>query len=307
MNLDRLFNFIVMGLWGCLFSFIHIFSMLVRGDKGKVIKGDSFLPGFMIYSSFATGESIAYTCNVLLGVALLLLFCAHKTIMEDRTMKRLDVIEQQNDFTFSKDILCRWDNNQMSESEAQHLHGLIGLSYKEKLAESLKMGLIVSRSRVEIFILYSKRLLVFVLYCCIQVASYATIIWLTIKSESVTQVVSGVPGLRFVTDFIVPGAVTLINAATPAMYKYLTKFEEWDSGQFSLNVLISRMYLSNMMNLLILALSYGLLADPFLLTGGQYADRRLQLENVFDDSVYSCRLNAAAEGLFSLGIIIHMI
>jgi hypothetical protein len=88
---------------------------------------------------------------------------------------------------------------------------------------------------------------------------------------------------------------------TPAMYKYLTKFEEWDSGQFSLNVLIMRMYLSNMMNLLILALSYGLLADPFLLADETNSQRRSQLENLFDDSVYSCRLNAAAEGLFSLG------
>ena len=301
--LCRLFNFIVMGIWGCLFSAIHIFSMLVRGDKGKVFKGDSILPGFMNYSSFATGESVTYTCNVLIGVTLLLLFCAHKAIMEDRTMKRLDVIEQQNDFTFSTDILCRWDNSQLLESEVQHSHGLIGLSYKEKLAESLKMGLIVSRSRVENLILYSKRFLVFIIYCCIQVASYATIIWLTIQSEAVTKVASGVPGLQFVTDFIVPGAVTLINAATPAMYKFLTKFEEWDSGQFSLNVLISRMYLSNMMNLLILALSYSLLADPFLMADGTSADRRTQLENVFDETVYSCRLNAAAEGLFSLGTV----
>jgi hypothetical protein len=290
-----------MGLWGCLFSAIHIVRMIVRGDIADVLKGDSILPGFMTYSSFETGESLTYTFNVILGVSILLFFCSHKTIMEDRQMKRLDVIEQQNDFTFSKDILCRWDNSQVSETEVQHSHGLIGLSFKEKLAESLKAGLIVSRTRAEVLILYSKRFLVFVLYCCIQVASYATIIWLTIKSESVQKFATGIPVLRNLTDFIVPGAVTTINAMTPAMYKYLTKFEEWDSGQFSLNVLIMRMYLSNMMNLLILALSYGLLADPFLLADETNSQRRSQLENLFDDSVYSCRLNAAAEGLFSLG------
>lgn len=298
---DRLFNFLVMGLWGCFFSAIHIVRMIVRGDLAKVFSGDRVLPGFMAFSSFGTGESMTYVCNVIAGVFLLLFFCAHKIIMEDRQMKRMDVIEQQNDFTFSKDILCRWDNALTHDKEVTHLHGLIELGYREKLAESLKMGVIVSRSRLQVLTLYSKRFLVFIIYCFIQVASYATIIVLTIKSKSVTQFASGVPGLRFVTDFFVPGAVTTINAMTPAMYKYLTLFEEWDSGQFSLNVLISRMYLSSMMNLLILALSYGLLADPFLMADGSNAERRGQLENVFDDTVYSCRLNAAAEGLFSLG------
>jgi hypothetical protein len=300
-HVRRLFNFIIMGLWGCLFGAIHIVRMIVRGDTNQVLIGDSMLPGFMNFSSFATGESLTYTCNVLIGVFLLLFFCAHKIIMEDRQMKRMDVIEQQNDFTFSKDILCRWDNALLQDTEVMHLHGLIGLSYKEKLAESLKLGLIVSRSRLKVLVLYSKRFLVFIIYCCIQVASYATIILLTIKSESVTQYALGVPGLRFVTDFIVPGAVTTINAMTPAIYKKLTAFEEWDSGQFSLNMLISRMYLSNMMNLLVLALSYGLLADPFLLADDTYSKRRGQLENIFDNTVYSCRLNAAAEGLFRLG------
>ena len=299
--LFRLFNFLVMGLWGCFFSTIHIVRMVVRGDSGNVVTGDSVLPGFMNFSSFETGESITFTCNILIGVFLLLFFCAHKIIMEDRQMKRMDVVEQQNDFNFSKDIFCRWDNSIVQETEVQQAHGLISLSYKEKLAESLKKGLIVSRSRLETAILYSKRFLVFILYCCIQIASYVTIIWLTIQSESVKKFASGLAGLRFVTDFIVPGAVTLINAMTPAMYKRLTKFEEWDSGQFALNILIFRMYLSNMMNLLILALSYSLLADPFLLSDDTYSERRGQLENLYDSEVYSCRMNAAAEGLFSLG------
>mmetsp|Transcript_4778 Transcript_4778/g.9008 ORF Transcript_4778/g.9008 Transcript_4778/m.9008 type:complete len:814 (+) Transcript_4778:117-2558(+) len=295
-----LFNFLVMGLWGCLFSAIHIVRMIVRGDITKVAKGDSILPGFMNYSSFETSESLTYAFNVIFGVFILLLFCAHKTIMEDRQMKRLDVIEQQNDYTFSKDILCRWDNTQFSETEVLHSYGLIELSFKEKLAESEKAGRIVQRTRGQLVVLYSKRFLVFILYCCIQVASYATIIWLTIKSESVQNFAKAIPVLRNLTDFIVPGAVTTINAMTPAMYKHLTRFEEWDSGQFALNVLILRMYLSNMMNLLILALSYSLLADPYMMTEDSNSEQRGQLENVFDEAIYSCRMNAAAEGLFSL-------
>jgi len=112
--------------------------------------------------------------------------------------------------------------------------------------------------------------------------------------------VSNLPVLGFLTDYIVPGSVTTINAITPTLYKHLTKFEKWDSGQFALNVLISRMYLSNVMNLLILALSYGLLADPFLLADDSNSDRRSELEIAFDPTAYQCRLNAAAEGLFSL-------
>lgn len=54
------------------------------------------------------------------------------------------------------------------------------------------------------------------------------------------------------------------------------------------------------MNLLILALSYGLLADPYLLSTSSESQRRAQLENTFEKGVFTCRLNAAAEGLFRL-------
>ena len=78
----------------------------------------------------------------------------------------------------------------------------------------------------------------------------------------------------------------------------LTEFEQWDTGDFFVNILLFRMYVFNILNQVALALSYILLADPFLLA--QYPSLRSSLELPFSSSRYECRIDEAADQLFSL-------
>ena len=59
-----------------------------------------------------------------------------------------------------------------------------------------------------------------------------------------------------------------------------------------------RQYLSSMFNLIILVASYFLLADPLFLAN--YPTIRAQFDLAFDSSSYSCRMDQAAQSLFTL-------
>jgi len=88
-----------------------------------------------------------------------------------------------------------------------------------------------------------------------------------------------------------------LNSISPPLMKAITAFEKWDSGQMNLNVLLFRMYLSNILNTLILALSYLLLSDPMLLA--QYPTVRGALE-LTESGLFKCRIDQTADAMFSL-------
>lgn len=288
----------IVAVTGSLFAILHIVRMTFRGDAGSMLVGTGILPGFMEYSSFRQTEKFIYTANVLLVLFVLVIMCVQKVISEDKLMKRLDLIENENDFTFSKDVLGGWDHSISQSTEVTDLHGLLKQVYREKLAELQLLGLRKARTNLKILELYARRLAGSVVYLAVQIASYSAIVYLTVKSQEIQNGLQ-VGALKSLSQFIVPAAVTAINSATPGLYKALTMLELWDSGQVQLNILLSRMYISNMMNLVILALSYALLADPFLFAGDGDKAIRLQVEHDFNPNS-TCRLDQAANGLFSL-------
>ena len=78
-----------------------------------------------------------------------------------------------------------------------------------------------------------------------------------------------------------------------------TTFEMWDSAQTTTNLVLLRMYISSVLNTLLLAISCIVLAHPFLL-----ADQS-SLRNSFGLKVstsITCRLDQAGQGLFTLVI-----
>ena len=294
----RIFNWSVVAFTGTIFAITHIVIML-RSKEDGVLKGNGILPGFMEYSSFGLNEKFAYTANVIIVIAVLVAMCINKLLSEDKLMKRLDLIEKENDFTFSKDVLCGWDHSLTQASEVTDLHGLLNQMFREKLAELTLAGLLRARSNLKVLEIYARRFVALVVYLAVQLAAYSSIVYLTVKSQSIQNGLN-VGLLKSLSAFIVPAAVTAINSVTPGIYKHLTTIELWDSGQVQLNVLLFRMYLSNMMNLLILAISYALLADPFLFAEKGDKNMRRQVEHEFTPSDFDCRLNQAANGLFTL-------
>jgi hypothetical protein len=289
---------VIVAITGSFFAVLHIVRMTFRGDVRNILMGIGILPGFMEYSSFQQSEKFAYTTNVLVVIIVLVVMCVRKVISEDKLMKRLDLIENENDFTFSKDVLGGWDHSLTQSSEVVDLHGLLRQIYKEKLAEFHLLGRRRARTNLKILELYVRRFVGSVIYLAVQVASYSAIVYLTVKSQAIQNGLN-VGVLKSLSQFIVPAAVTTINSITPALYKALTMLELWDSGQVQLNILLFRMYVSNMMNLLILAISYALLADPFLFANNENKAMRKQVEHEFDPNSI-CRLDQASNGLFTL-------
>lgn len=102
----------------------------------------------------------------------------------------------------------------------------------------------------------------------------------------------------FIAPFVTTLSLNIINGIMPTLIKLLTAMEQWDSSETSNSLLLYRIYLSNIMNTLILALSYFLLADPMLLANTTLRETlELKFSNIFE-----CRIDEAADSLFTLVI-----
>lgn len=293
-------NFVFVALIAAVYTLLHVFSILYRESMMKLFRGDNLLPRYMLLSSYAEGEQITYTTLLIVGLVSLFGIALQKLIREDKYTKQMTVIEEMNSYTFSKEVFCSWDNSLVDAAEAHDLSGLMTQQFREKLAESKRIGLKKTRTNYQVFELYCLRALGFTLHASMQFAAYTTIVYLTVQSQSISKqlVSAGLPGTF--SNIIVPGTVTAINSGTPMLLKYITRMEKWDSGQVELNILLFRMYLSNMLNLLILAFSYALLADPMLFAEKDNYELRQRVEREFDDDGYTCRLNQTADGMFTL-------
>ncbi len=223
-----------------------------------------------------------------------------KLIHEDKNLKFYENIEKEEVCTFSKEILCGWDNSLTTVSEVNNHKGLMCEMLTEKLSEANVQGQKKSRTNMQLLTLYCQRFLGLIAYLIIQCVTYTTIILLTIKSKQLQSKLASYKFIKTFASFVVPICVTAINALSPSLFKKITELESWDSGQTELNVLLLRMYISNMMNVFILALSFALLADPFLLADNAYYTIRKNVEYAYVPDSYTCRLNQAADGLFAL-------
>lgn len=293
-------NFSVLGVVAGVFLLIHLINLILRNDWSHGVFSSGILPDFMIYSSYSIHEKYRYILNVILGIIVLIALCMHKIVVEDRSMKTTEITELENVNTFAKEVLCSWDNSYSTEKEVNDLRGLLTETYREKLAEARAAGIQKKRTYKQFLIILGKRILGLLLYCAVQFVSYTCIALLTIRSNSIQNSLQSVQFLKGLAGFLAPAAVTAINSMTPTIYLMITNFEMWDSGQTQLNILLFRMYLSNLMNLVILAMSYAFLADPMLFAATDYSFLRRHVEKEFLSNEYLCRLDQAASGVFSL-------
>ncbi|CAM9811556.1 unnamed protein product, partial [Choristocarpus tenellus] len=165
-----------------------------------------------------------------------------------------------------------------------------------------------SRSLQEKIKLYICRVVGFFLYIGVQGSAWTGIIILTAQADSLVeglathlQSLSGLSRASgVIATSIVPAAVTIINAIMPTLIKAITKFEKWDTEESVTYMLTTRMFLAKILNAFIQALSYMLLANPYLLATDNYSHIRQQVGQVFAPSEYSCRLDQASTGLYQL-------
>lgn len=170
--------------------------------------------------------------------------------------------------------------------------------------ENLKaIGLKVKRTREENTKLLLRRIGGFFLYLSVLVASFTILIVVSINQKLIANTVT-IPGLGNVGSFVPPLVLEVINALNPIVLRAITKLEKWDSGQTQFNLVLFRIYVASTLNVLVLAFSYLLLADPFLLAS--YPTFRSNLV-IPTNTGYSCTLDQAADGLFTLFVITFIV
>lgn len=289
----------VFGLAAVIFGTIHIaFQVaLYNSDFVTLMTGQGFLPGFMLHSSYNEGEAFDYSLFVVVGALVLLVSIVEHLITEDKLMKRADATMKGNEAPYAKDLFCSWDMSGCKDyREAQDQKGTISNSFLSRLDESKIAEMRKSRSRFDVFVLYCRRFLGAILYLAVQGASFIAIALVTIYTETITNTVAS-SGFSSFSSVIAPLALNIINGIAPTLLKQITQLEAWDSGDFKVNILLARMFLSNIMNTLILAISYLMLADPFLLAN--YPSFRSLLE-LKESGAFTCRIDQCADAMFSL-------
>ncbi|CAN0208318.1 unnamed protein product, partial [Laminaria digitata] len=132
-----------------------------------------------------------------------------------------------------------------------------------------------SRSLDDRVRLYAHRCFGFALYVGVQMAAWAAIVILTALSDNLaTGLAVRLQSVAWLTQAaatistsIVPATVTVINAIMPIIIKAITKLEKWDTERTVTYLLTIRMFMAKILNAFIQAISYLLLANPYLLAG----------------------------------------
>lgn len=293
----------------CGVAALHINHMLSRGDSFSLlifepagVTNTGFLPRFMKYSSFDVSESMSYSCVVIIGLLVFSFSIIQKLLREDRLGKELAAMEKEEDFLFSKEVLCVWDYSLTAAVECDDLSGSISNSLVQQVDELKSKGLAKSRTYLQLATLYSLRFVGFILYAVLQTLAFVIIVLLTVNQATVAAYLTQLPFLKILSTFMVPIALNIIGSITPTLLQMITSFERWDSAQLETNILIFRMVLSNQLNVMILALSYLLLADPYLFAESNQLYLRNALEIAFLDTSFICRMDQVADSIFSLAV-----
>lgn len=175
--------------------------------------------------------------------------------------------------------------------------GSIGNKLLQQLEETHSSGVKEARSRYQTFMVYARRSLGMVIYLAVLFASFCIILYVTLYSDYIAQNVKSIPGLRNMQSFIAPLILAMISSAMPEISKALTSLESWDSAQTIHTLNLLRVYISSLLNTLLLVFSYLVLADPFLLANDSSLRNSFGLSESLD---FSCRMDQVSDGLFTL-------
>ena len=169
----------------------------------------------------------------------------------------------------------------------------------------------MQRTRLQWLIILLRHILGFLLYAILQFTFFAAIIYLTIYANMISGYLRAIPILKNISTFIAPALVNVIGAITPPLLKKITSIERWDLPSTQVNVTLFRIFLSAQLNILSVFFGFILLVNPFLLSDDSVYSYRVAFASPEANlSTYSCLMDQAADGLFSLvvsNIIINIV
>eukprot|EP01035_Chromulina_nebulosa_P025887 gene25887-33840_t len=291
----------VIGAVLAIFATFHIINLSKYiTNPVRFISGNSFLPSFMLYSSFRSGENVLYASMVVISLLIILVFLCYQLVAEDREMKTLEAFESMSDTPFSKNILCAWDCSLTTKLEIDDLKSDLSNRLTQQLEEKSSLGKVKLRTNYEALTILLRRILGCFLHISVSFAAFTLIVYFTINSKTIANSIPNLPGIGPVGSLISPFVLQAINTAMPILLNLITKIEMWDSGLTVMSVVLFRIYISSTLNSLILAFTYLLLADPYLLASNPTLRSQLELPL---NSNYNCRIDQVADALFSLMIL----
>ncbi|CAM9791921.1 unnamed protein product, partial [Phaeothamnion confervicola] len=267
------------------------------------------IPGFLAFSNTPTGQRRPYVLVVSGIMATQLAVALRKWAAEDRVKQELALLGQdQLGQRFSRAFLAAWDNGSWQPFEVEDARSSHALEAAALLADDSAAQRRAARTLQERVLLHLRRGTGMAVYLALLLAAWASIVYLTSKStemgEALEATVVQVGWLSsagpVLASSIVPAAVAVINAIMPVLIKTITRFERWDSERFVTYLLTMRMYLAKILNAFLQALSYMLLANPYLLSREQFRGLRSSVEQSFSAASYECRADQAAAGLWQL-------
>jgi hypothetical protein len=290
----------IVGLFTVVYFFLHI-STLSKNNlpSSQYLQSTGYMPYIMSTSSFSTEEGLLYDIIVLTAVIIIFATICMRIVLEDQLTKNYTALEMENHTPYSKETLAIWDNSVKNYAAIDETSSNLANKLLQQLEETRMIGRVKSRTRYELVILYTRRVVGMLLYFAVVFGSFAIIVYVTLYSNDIARLAQNVPGLGNFTSLIVPFILNVVNGAVPTLLQYITQFEQWDSAKTVTDLVLLRMYVSNVLNTLLLAVSYVVLADPFLLADQQ------SLRNSFGIKVndqFSCRLDQVGQGLFTLVI-----
>ena len=280
--------------------FYQIVKLENEGKGINVFSSKGVVPAFAKFSAFDTSQDLLYSSVVIAGSAVFIVSLFVQVIQKDRLAKELDAIDSESETKYAKHVLCAWDFALLTRRQKDEFSGMVAQELLQLLSDSKVGAVETTRTNYEFAVIVAKRVLGFVIYIVLQIAAMAFIVYVTISATQINDNVSNVQALRSLAPFFSAMVISAVNSSLPTVLQYITAFEAWDSPTLELNVLLGRMYFSNIFNVLILAGSYALLADPLLLATNDYESYRRLVEIQFHSNLNVCRMDQVAEGLLTL-------
>ena len=186
---------------------------------------------------------------------------------------------------FAKLLLNSWDHTRL---DADDLKSAIGQNLLLIQHEDLMLEQQTTRSVKDQIKLYARRTMGMMLSAgLLGVAAYV-IIRLTITSSELEQQLSETQFASF-SAFLVPVAVSLLNAFQPPIIIKIAQFEQWDDPGRQVKYTVWRLFVAKLLNVILQVASFSMLADPVLLRGRSFG---------FSDQVLMREVRASVEKAF---------
>ncbi|EQC40512.1 hypothetical protein SDRG_02403 [Saprolegnia diclina VS20] len=303
-----LLNYLILSLPSLYFLILHI-SELLETHYTSWSTFTGLMPNCLLFPSYTTNEAFAYSIYLGGTSSLFLLISTYKWLQEDRYAKLRHAAEAGRPSTFGKLLLNAWDFEATTKDDVSDLRKSLWDSLHVALYDDIKQAEIQNRTKRERYALYARRAVAFFIYVAVQGISWGLIGLLTVEASSFAQIIKAqVPALQAYAASIVPIGVSVINGVLPKVLGVLTNFERWDDNGFRIKAMVTRLFLAQLLNILLQLWSYAMLLDPFLSSSSEQPiswlpfayEIRSNVMQKFKPDAYACRAEQVASGLVVL-------